>query len=522
MKFVNLLFILFLSNALNAQYFKWAKLIGSTQSGNKAFAITTDERGYCYALGVLDDGMMISKIDNAGNTAWNVNIPRTPGSIIPRDIGVDENGNVYTTGRYSGTIDFDPDTTSWSMSAAGFFDAFVLKLDSTGDFVWVRGLGGAGTATQAFGLDINPNNGHVVSTGYVFGDSTDFDPDTANTYFLPVFGNDDSYISELDASGNFVSAILFGRLGQERSNDVSVDKDGSIYTIGNFHGNVDFDPGPVWNLFSSAGFADAYINKLDSAGNHVWTAAISGTGQQQGHAIAVDDSGNVYTAGIFDGSTDFDPDTTTFFLNTGGNNKHLFLSKLNADGSFAWAHQLEVPVSFSTIPIPGWHISLDGEGNVYTTGKFAGTVDFDPGPGQSNLTSAYSNQFETFILKLTSAGQFDWAERLENISTGDNLGVASAAFSSGEVVTIGEFDNSVDFDPSSASQVLSSQGSTPDIYIQRMFSCLPSQSSISISACDSMVSPSGKYTWYNSGNYIDTLIKADGCDSIIKPRPNRG
>jgi len=57
-------------------------------------------------------------------------------------------------------------------------------------------------------------------------------------------------------------------------------------------------------------------------------------------------------------------------------------------------------------------IAVDGDGNVYTTGRFDGTVDFDPGPATFNLTSASSPLPDIFISKLDSAGDFVWARRM--------------------------------------------------------------------------------------------------------------
>src|SRR5437867_570055 len=85
---------------------------------------------------------------------------------------------------------------------------------------------------------------------------------------------------------------------------------------------------------------------------------------------------------------------------------------------FVWAKQLGG--SFSDI---GLSIAVDSSGNVYTTGIFQGTADFDPGPGTYNLTSA-SSTFDVFISKLDSAGNFVWARRLGGANVDEGFFIA--------------------------------------------------------------------------------------------------
>ena len=92
--------------------------------------------------------------------------------------------------------------------------------------------------------------------------------------------------------------------------DVAVDDRGNVYTTGLFYGTADFDPGPgVFNLTppscgrpsaTCTATPDMFVSKLDSAGNFVWARQMGGTGYDQGHGVAVDDRGNVYTTGVVD------------------------------------------------------------------------------------------------------------------------------------------------------------------------------------------------------------------------------
>jgi Beta-propeller repeat len=138
------------------------------------------------------------------------------------------------------------------------------------------------------------------------------------------------------------------------------------------------------------------------AQNFSWAKSIGGTGGDTGNSIAVDALGNVYTTGIFINTVDFDPGAGVFNLTSvGGSN--IFVSKLDASGNFVWAKSTGSGNGISN------SIAVDASGSVYTTGSFNGTVDFDPGVGVFNLTSAGSDA-DIFVSKLDASGNFVWAK----------------------------------------------------------------------------------------------------------------
>lgn len=104
------------------------------------------------------------------------------------------------------------------------------------------------------------------------------------------------------------------------------------------------------------------------------------------------------------GTADFNPGTGTANLTTAGQSD-IYISKLDADGNFLWAKRIG-----GNSWDDGSGISLDATGNIYVTGHFSGTVDFDPGAGTANLTSA--GNYDIFICKLDAAGNFLWAKKL--------------------------------------------------------------------------------------------------------------
>src|SRR5436190_5064410 len=150
---------------------------------------------------------------------------------------------------------------------------------------------------------------------------------------------------------------------------------------------------------------------------------MGGTDYEIGLATAIDASGNVYTTGVFDGTADFDPGAGVFKLTSFGLHD-IFVCKLDRDGNFIWAKQMggaDTRDFYSS----DWSLSIavDASGNVYTTGMFSGTADFDPGTGVFNLICVdYSDMF---VSKLDAAGNFVWAKQMSGTGVGDATSIAT-------------------------------------------------------------------------------------------------
>lgn len=189
---------------------------------------------------------------------------------------------------------------------------------------------------------------------------------------------------------------------------IALDGLGNVYTTGHFKDTCDFDPGVGTFDLISAGLDDIFISKLDILGNFVWAKQIGESSTDVGTSIVVDDSGNVYSAGYFYGVADFDPGSGTTNLTSAGAYDE-FVLKLNTSGNFIWAKNMggmATDIAKS--------IAVDVAGNVYTTGQFQGTADFDPNSGILNLTSAGGMiyLFLNWILLEILCGPKVWAERL--------------------------------------------------------------------------------------------------------------
>ncbi|SVB62474.1 uncharacterized protein METZ01_LOCUS215328, partial [marine metagenome] len=326
-------------------------------------------------------------------------------------VAVDSSGNVYTTGYFNGTVDFDPGAGTANLTSNGGSDAFVLKLDSSGNYVWAKSFGSTNTDRgNSVAVD---SSGNVYTTGY-FNDTVDFDPG-AGTTNLTASGND-VFVSKLDSSGDYVWAKSFGGSGSDLANSVAVDSSGNVYTTGYFNDTVDFDPGAGTTNLTASG-NDVFVSKLDSSGDYVWAKSFGGIRSDSGNSVAVDSSGNVYTTGSFstyysNGTVDFDPGAGTANLGTNGS-YDVWVSKLDSSGDYVWAKSFG-----GTAGDRGYSVAIDSSGNVYTAGSFesgrqGGAVDFDPGAGTVELN--LDGGTDAFVLKLDSSG---------NLVTGAGVTVA--------------------------------------------------------------------------------------------------
>ncbi|MGZ8558728.1 MAG: hypothetical protein ACXWWC_10355, partial [Chitinophagaceae bacterium] len=94
-----------------------------------------------------------------------------------------------------------------------------------------------------------------------------------------------------------------------------------------------------------------------------------------GRSVAVDRQGNVYSAGLFNYTTDFDPGPAVFTLTASGPYDYgIYISKLSPSGDFVWAIQVPALVEFGNI-----EIRVDKDDNVYLASELRDPTDFDPG-----------------------------------------------------------------------------------------------------------------------------------------------
>lgn len=484
-------------------------------------------------------------------------------------VKTDENGNIYTVGLFQDTVDFDPGAGTSHLISKGLTDMFIRKLDKDGKFLWAVSFGNS-DYDGARDLSID-NNGDLLITGF-FADTVDFDPGAGISNLISK-GSYDIFILKLDANGSFIWANLIesGQLGIGSS--ICSDAQGNVLITGQFSGKTDFDPDTTDYNITSNGNQDVFILKLDSNGGFTWVYTVGAGSSDAGRKISVDSRGNIYSVGFSTAGADFDPGSGITYLHPFQNSADIYLLKLSPNGNFLWVRGL---MGLSSFDRP-YDVKVDLYDNVYLTGCYFGTIDFDPSStGTFNLSS--SGAADIFIQKLDSSGNFLWARSMG--SSGDDQGFALALDDSNNVYTSGYFEGTVDFDPDSVGTFNLSSNGDQDIFIQKLDSngnfiwteaiggtgfdqtrtmlvdskgsifaagyfestvdfdpdtnaslnlssnggndhflikinqCNHSNDSLVITSCSDYTSPSGKI-WTQSGIYLDTIPNSLGCDSLL-------
>ncbi|MBL4705376.1 MAG: SBBP repeat-containing protein, partial [Flavobacteriales bacterium] len=455
--------------------FEWANKMGGVLTDIPR-SIAVDASGNVYSTGYFqgtvdfDPGagttnlisaglrdIYIQKLDANGNLLWVKQIEATL-NCNGYGITVDASGNVFTTGNFEGTADFDPGAGAANLTSVGGYDVFIQKLDVNGNFLWVKQIGGNSTdSSVSIALDASGN----IFTSGKFKETVDFDPGVG-VLNLTSLGGFDLFIQKLDANGDFLWAKRMGGTSHDLNEGMAIDASGNVLTTGFFSYTADFDPGVGTANLTSAGLRDIYIQKMDANGNFLWAKQIGGTAYDAGTSITVDASGNVFTTGIFQDTVEFDPGIGTAILISPGSYDS-YVQKLDANGNFLWVKQMT-----GTSGVYSYAIALDVSGNIYTTGSFKLTADFDPGAGTANLTSlGVSN---SFVLKLDANGDFIWVGHIAGTSSLTAYSMVVDDFSN--IYTTGPFQGSVDFDPGTGTANLTNVGNN-DIFVLKLSQCNP-------------------------------------------------
>lgn len=486
---------------------------------------------------------------------------------VCKAIVLDDDANVYATGYFSTTVDFDAGPGIFNLTSVSTEDAFLSKYDSSGKLIWAKGIGDFRyQAGFAITLDKDRN---IYVAGIYFG-TTDFDPGPG-VFNLTSAGNEDIFVCKFDNDGNFIWAKSFGGPNNEFCNSIKLDGQGNIYINGYFENTADFDPGPGTFNLTSAGSTDIFVCKLDNTGSLMWAKRIGGPMADVAYSLGLDEQNNVYSTGFFWSTVDFDPGPGNFDMTSaalgdgyvlklsangafmqagkiGGNSRvrctalktdlagHIFITghfdgeadfdmgagtqlltspviddddifivKYDLNLNLVWVKQVGGPSFQKAVDI-----ETDDAGSVYITGHYNGTADFDPGIASHDLTAA--GDPELFVLKLTGNGNFVWVAN----STGPfyGSGYTLKLDKSKHIYVGGTFEGTKDFDPGPDEEKRTSAGQS-EIFIQKLKQCATPAVAQTLNVNSCTAYKLGNKTYNASGTYTHFVLNTQGCDSII-------
>ena len=293
---------------------------------------------------------------------WSAGLPEPNNVYYNHTIASDSQGNIYTVGAYDGVLrDFDSGTGVFNMSAP-YSNMYIVKVSATGSFVWAKQISGSYSKSTATAITID--------------------------------ASDNIYIS--GSTSKFIAV-----------------------------GGYDFDPGAgVVNVTNPINIAVMYLLKLDTNGNHIWNKQFINPSNSFSYpdiiyALKIDNVGNIYATGSYNGIMDFDPTAGVFNVTSATvdpSNTEIFILKLNNLGNLSWVKVLQnANTSVNLIKKDvGTGIDVDSSGNVYSTGYYNFTLDADPSAATHNLvTNAIIGTLldinTQYISKLNANGDYVWA-----------------------------------------------------------------------------------------------------------------
>lgn len=285
-------------------------------------------------------------------------------------IALDDNDNVYITGKSGG---------DWGTPRHAGGDVFVMKLDHDGVYQWHTFYGASGEGNTGSGIAVD-SSGNIYVTG---SSSASWGSNPLNPFTPGVYPNQtDAFVLKLDPNGDYLWHTFYGANGADYGNDLSIDSGNNVFVTGMS------DTSWGLPLHAHAGFYDVFVLKLDSSGTHQWHTFYGSSGQDDGNAIALDKSGNIYITG--QSWTNWGSP-----LNSPGKNNDILVLKLDSNGTYQW-HTFQGGADRES----GLDIAVDGI-NVYVTG-FA---NFGWG---TPLNAFGESMQDAVILKLSASGAYQW------------------------------------------------------------------------------------------------------------------
>jgi hypothetical protein len=388
--------------------------------------------------------VFIAKVTASGQVLWVAQGKGTDSyANIANGVAVDSSGNVYVAGRFTGLLDFG--TTNLNSGYFTWFDAFLVKFDSTGRCLWAwQANSGEFSHTYCSAVAVDSNDDVLISGHYryrIYFRSVGDEEGTGD----PLTNTESAFLAKLNGTGRIQWAREIASYAQNwhEANALAVDQLRNVYLTGHFSREASFGDG---GSLESRGVSDIYVAKYNPAGEFQWARQAGATedgndeddSYDEGLGIAVDRAGSLYVTGSFS-APEATFETTNLFA---GHVRDFFLAKYDSDGALQWVRKspessrrgLSVAVDhagdvYAMPALPTFVQKYDGGGNVlWTQGAEAGSQAQPYAITVAGDGSKYVAGNSLGPLSgLTSAGSPVYLAKLDSGHTGPRLSITASA-----------------------------------------------------------------------------------------------
>lgn len=289
-------------------------------NGEHILAGVVDWDAYQYKINTF-----IAKYSSEGDFLWAEEIGKKTTDVSGQNITSDKDGDIYLCGYLVGSgIDFNPSVEVHELSSNGSVDAFVMKLDNSGNFKWAYNFGGSGVDLASSIVVNNDTLIHLI--GYYEG-TVDFDPSAGNSTYTSL-GSKDIFIANYHTNGSFLQSASLGSLGEDRALKVNNDNSGNLTITGYYmNANNDFDPGSGTLLLPHVNGRGMFYGSLTSSLELLWMRGVSMQGNINGIEMLSYENGYLLLGEISGGNVDIDAGPNVIeILGCADNEQNLFLA----------------------------------------------------------------------------------------------------------------------------------------------------------------------------------------------------
>jgi len=348
----------------------------------------------------------IAKFASNGTCVWSTYYG---GAAV--DIGIslafDTAGYLFVAGRTNSTTGIATPGSHQPTKAGNIsgYDAFLLKMDTSGTPVWSTYFGGNfNEGSVGFSMCIDRYN-NIYMTGNT-NSSTGIA--TPSAFQLTKSGSDDGFIAKFNNQGSLLWSTYYGSNLTDNINSITTDTSGNLIVVGHTQSPIGLSTVNAY-LEIGNGNIDGFIAKLDSSGQRLWGTYYGGSGNDFLYSVTTDSTNAIYCSGMTDSDSDIATPGAHQTTIGGTTEFDACMVKLNPDGSMNWSTYYGGADGERSYAI------LFSDNKLYFTGNSNSSSNITTADG---ITPIYNNSLSEGVLATFSpAGQRLWATYLGGDAT---------------------------------------------------------------------------------------------------------